>query len=82
MGERKKRVFSWILALVFCFVLPAYLSAGHGQFYFVQITDTHLGIKENGVRTKKVVAAINQLPMEIACVVHTGDVYDRIVQGD
>lgn len=44
------------------------------HFYFVQITDTHLGDLDHLERTKKVVESINNLPMEIKCVVHTGDI--------
>lgn len=44
------------------------------HFYFVQITDTHLGDENHLDRTKKVVDRINNLPMEIKCVVHTGDI--------
>jgi len=41
---------------------------------FVQITDTHLGVGRHRQLTAKVVDLINQLPMPIACVVHTGDI--------
>ena len=44
------------------------------HFYFVQITDTHFGDSDHLLRTKKVVKHINNLPMEIKCVVHTGDI--------
>lgn len=45
------------------------------HFYFVQITDTHLGDLDNDARTIKVVQSINALPMKIECVVHTGDIF-------
>lgn len=44
------------------------------DFYFVQITDTHWGDADHLDRTAAAVAAINALPMDIACVVHTGDI--------
>lgn len=48
-------------------------------FYFVQITDTHLGDRDHFERTRKLVADINRLPMKIEFVVHTGDIVaDRI----
>jgi len=66
-------------AMIFWFwlVLSGVCFGQDRGFYFVQITDTHLGVPENRVRTEKVVAAVNQLPMEILCVVHTGDIIDR-----
>ena len=48
--------------------------AGDG-FFFVQITDTHLGDRNHLARTRKLVDEINALPYEIACVVHTGDIF-------
>lgn len=44
------------------------------SFYFVQITDTHWGVKGGLVMTRRAVEAINKLPLDIAFVVHTGDV--------
>jgi len=45
------------------------------HFYFVQITDTHFGERDYLDRTRKLVEQINRLPYEIACVVHTGDIF-------
>lgn len=42
------------------------------RFHFVQITDTHLGKRDHLERTRRLVERINQLPYELACVVHTG----------
>ena len=42
---------------------------------FVQITDTHLGDRDHFERTRRLVTEINRLPVEIACVVHTGDIF-------
>lgn len=44
------------------------------HFYFVQITDTHFETGDNMDRSEKVVELINDLPMKIQCVVHTGDI--------
>lgn len=49
------------------------------HFYFIQITDTHFGQGNQLKWAKKVVKAINELPIEIEFVVHTGDItYDKI----
>lgn len=53
------------------------MKSSGSHFYFVQITDTHLGDMDNGTRTLKVVQATNALPMKIECVVHTGDVFEE-----
>ena len=50
-------------------------SSGAVRFYFVQITDTHFGDRDHLERTRQLVDMINRLPYEIACVVHTGDVF-------
>ncbi|MFC2083439.1 metallophosphoesterase family protein [Bacteroidota bacterium] len=44
------------------------------HFYFIQITDTHFESGDNLDRTQKAVELINNLPMKINCVVHTGDI--------
>lgn len=44
------------------------------HFYFVQITDTHFDHYDHYDRTSKIVEHINNLPMKIECVVHTGDI--------
>jgi 3',5'-cyclic AMP phosphodiesterase CpdA len=41
--------------------------------YFVQITDTHLGVAGHDRVATQLVDMINALPMPISCVVHTGD---------
>jgi len=51
------------------------------HFYFVQITDTHFGDADHYARVEKIVEAVNNLPLDIKCVVHTGDVTsDNIIQ--
>ena len=51
------------------------MPSGAARFYFVQITDTHFGDRDHLERTRKLVDHINRLPYEIACVVHTGDLF-------
>jgi predicted MPP superfamily phosphohydrolase len=43
--------------------------------YFAQLTDTHLSANKEWQRTEKAIAAINQLPFPLSCVVVTGDVF-------
>ncbi|MBT5465872.1 MAG: metallophosphoesterase [Candidatus Marinimicrobia bacterium] len=51
------------------------------QFYFVHITDTHFGDANHYARTEKIIELVNDLPMDIKCVVHTGDITsDNITQ--
>jgi predicted MPP superfamily phosphohydrolase len=71
----------WLMVVLFWLMLAGVSSGQDNGFYFVQISDTHLGIPGNRERTEQVVAAVNRLPMEIACVVHTGDIIDRRKQG-
>ena len=52
-----------------------FLNAQEEEFYFVQITDTHLGSKEHDTKTKEIIKQINNLPYEIDFVVHTGDIF-------
>jgi len=65
------------MIFLFWLVLSGVSFGQDNGFYFVQITDTHLGIPGNRSRTEQVVAAVNRLPMKILCVVHTGDIIDR-----
>ncbi|OHD54953.1 MAG: hypothetical protein A2Y33_03085 [Spirochaetes bacterium GWF1_51_8] len=58
------------IAVVFCTAKPA----PDSSFYFVQITDTHWGPDIHTQRLKKIVDAINALPMKIEFVAHTGDI--------
>jgi predicted phosphodiesterase len=50
------------------------------DFWFIQLTDTHWGKDDNLARTKKVVAAMNDIPVKIAFAVHTGDIVDKSVE--
>ena len=68
----------WVAWLCCCPELPAQQNPG-AHFYFAQITDTHFGSGDHLTRTRKIIEQINALPMQIACVVHTGDIMaDRI----
>ena len=55
------------------FYISSAVSEQH--FYFVQISDTHIGKSNNLKRTMKVVESINKLPFALQCVVHTGDIF-------
>lgn len=44
-------------------------------FYFAQITDTHWGVKGGLAMTRRAVEAINKLPVDLAFVAHTGDIF-------
>lgn len=47
------------------------------DFYFVQITDTHLAYKDHDRITDSIVKSINQLPFDVKFVVHTGDIFQN-----
>ncbi len=49
-------------------------SQANDRFFFVQITDTHFDDFDHSKRTKGIVEEINQLPLKIEFVVHTGDI--------
>lgn len=56
---------------------------GKATFSFAHVTDTHFGCekKYNPLdRNRKIVKAINRLPMDIACVVHGGDVFSDCIE--
>lgn len=75
----------WAVLLIGIFFLGSDGFADHLQddhFYFVQMTDTHLGSDDHQKRTKKVVNAINHLPLPIQCVVHTGDITNDKIDDD
>lgn len=52
------------------------------EIYFVQITDTHYSEYKNKERIEKIIAEVNELPMEIECVVHTGDITQEKLDDD
>jgi len=52
------------------------------HLYFVQITDTHYDEPGSEERIEKVINAVNNLPMEIECVVHTGDITQEKLENE
>lgn len=55
----------------------------NASFSFVHVTDTHFGCEGKYHpldRNRKIVEAINKLPMDIACVVHGGDVFSDCIE--
>ena len=52
------------------------------DFYFVQITDTHYDEPGSRERIEKVIKSVNQLPMDIECVIHTGDITQEKLEVD
>lgn len=71
---RNKTIFVFLLMFVFIIRLH---SQKVDPVYFVQITDTHLGKDDHNERMEKIVKSINQLPFDISCVVHTGDIFQN-----
>jgi predicted phosphodiesterase len=77
-----KRTLIWALLLWQAILLPGICAEGRTpgaasgtRFYFVQISDTHFGERDHLERTRRLVEQINRLPYDIACVVHTGDIF-------
>jgi 3',5'-cyclic AMP phosphodiesterase CpdA len=64
-------LFFVVLAASACFAAETVSSSG---LFFVQITDTHWGAKGGVALTRRAVEAVNALPVEVAFVVHTGDI--------
>lgn len=70
-----------ILGTSLLFVLISLILGGCSEktedthVYFVQITDTHIGKDDHKARTSRCIEEINKLPMEISCVIHTGDIF-------
>ena len=60
-------------------LLAALARAGGEPFYFVQLTDSHFGADNNLERGRRVVELINQLPMPVEFVVHTGDILADLI---
>lgn len=79
MHRRKTIRLSYLMNLLVAIIcITSINSYAEGQqdqhFYFVQITDTHFETGDNIARSEKAIGLINDLPMEIQCVVHTGDI--------
>ena len=71
------RIFTLVVLLVSCISLCARIVPADSlnkHFYFVHLTDTHIGTENNLELTKEIVEQINNLPMHIHCIVHTGDI--------
>ena len=81
--RRPKSILSLLFVVLYisCFNNCASTSES-GHFYFAQITDTHCEGEGNLARTAKAAELINALPMEIKCVVHTGDIVTDILDND
>lgn len=75
-----KRNLLLVLLLLVTFCLSA--QETNDSFYFVQITDTHLGTGNNSEYTQKIIDMINDLPMKIELVLHTGDIVQYSLQQD
>ena len=69
-----------VSVIVSIFLLSLKSFAGSSDFYFVQLTDTHWGDGENLEKTKAAITAINNLPVPIEFVVHTGDMTTRKIE--
>ena len=65
-------MFAALCAWLWCLPAPA-ADTNHAHFYFVQISDTHLGDRDFFERTRKIVDTINHLPMPIEFTAVTGD---------
>ncbi len=77
MFKVNNRLFTLIVFLVFCISPSAQTEPAdslNDHFYFVQISDTHIGTENNLEITQKIVEQINDLPMHIQCIIHTGDI--------
>jgi len=77
MFKVQNRSFTLVVFLVSCIFLYAQIEPAdslNNPFYFVHLTDTHIGTKNNLELTKEIVEQINNLPMHIQCIVHTGDI--------
>lgn len=69
--------------LASCAGLGAPAAGESGAFYFVQITDTHCGARDYLKSIEQTVDRINELPLDIAFVAHTGDIMnDNITDPD
>jgi 3',5'-cyclic AMP phosphodiesterase CpdA len=66
------------VSALFCALLFFAVSFASAQdFYFVQITDTHLWDADHGKRLEKIIKLVNTLPMKIEFTAVTGDVFQN-----
>ena len=66
-----------LFLLIWVLAVPAKAAAEH--FYFVQMTDSHFGADDNLERGRRVVELINQLPVPVEFVAHTGDILADLI---
>lgn len=69
-----------LLLIISCLVSAHIMLAQ--DFYFVQITDTHLGFKKHSKKTEKIIESINSLPQDIKFVALTGDIFQNNLEDD
>ena len=78
LNPKNKTIKILIIVLfikILCFQLYGQeINTTNNPFYFVQISDTHIGKGTNLEITQNLVKQINELPMEIKFVIHTGDI--------
>lgn len=73
--HEKTKIVVIVFFIILCFQLYGQeIKTEDNHFYFVQITDTHIGKGTNLEITENLVKQINELPMEIQFVIHTGDI--------
>lgn len=87
MAELKRWNVMTFFLVIACllFVIPEAYSSDQetdSPLYFVQITDTHYDEPGSGERIKKIINAVNELPMKIECVVHTGDITQEKLENE
>jgi 3',5'-cyclic AMP phosphodiesterase CpdA len=77
-GKTMRRFATLLLVLLLtssCFCAASQETKLPGNhFYFAQISDTHADTPENLSRLERAVATINDFPLPIECVIHTGDI--------
>ncbi len=71
------QTYLFFVIFLISFINNNVLSQNEEEINFVQITDTHLGIKKHNKRTEQIINSINQLPFKIDFVVHTGDIFQN-----
>ncbi len=79
MFKTKNKIGKRLLFTLFLFIISFQLiseeiDTDKDHFYFVHISDTHIGKGTNLEITQKLVKQINELPMNIQFVIHTGDI--------
>ena len=70
----RRLIFVLFLFLISLQLLSEEIETEKDHFYFVQISDTHIGKGTNLEITQRLIEQINELPMKIQFVIHTGDI--------